>query len=151
LSPSPFPQRREQGDFPGILKRKTASWSYLTAGRDREQIIDFEQYHANKKRVRELAAERERAFLRIPWEGDDLSLSGQDGWGNKIGPTWKTLGERTPASVTATDSETDKQKINGLFEGTRYKVIGRTAGHQKLTFRRAGSEQAPGNTENHSG
>jgi phosphoribosylformylglycinamidine synthase len=132
------------------FKTENSSLVYLTPGRDSDQILDFQQYHANMKRVRELVlAGKILSANTVGRGGVFISLAGM-AVGNKIGAelesiTGKELLSPDYGALILEIPESENAKT--LFDGTRYKIIGRTTGHQKLSFRLNslyGAGMAPG-------
>jgi len=129
------------------FKKENSILVYLTAERDREQVIDFNQYHANMKRVRELAADGKILSANTVGRGGVFLSLVKMAVGNKIGADVENISDKELRSsdygALILEIE-EREDIGKLFDGTGYRVIGRTAGHQKLTFRRNGITAAPG-------
>ncbi|HWQ79602.1 MAG TPA: phosphoribosylformylglycinamidine synthase [Anaerovoracaceae bacterium] len=129
------------------LKKENSTLVYLTTERDRDQILDFKQYHENMKRVRDLAADGKILSANTVGQGGVFISLVRMAVGNKIGADIENITEKEFRShdYGALILEIDEnENVNELFSGTRYKVIGSTAGHHKLAFRLSGTGRAPG-------
>ncbi len=119
------------------LKRENSILIYMTADRDENRIIDFRQYRANMKRVRELALEGKILSANTVGRGGVFVSLVKMAAGNRIGADLSNL---TEAELTKPDYGAliieleENEPIEALLKGTQYKVIGKTAGHRKLTI-----------------
>lgn len=129
------------------LKRENSTLAYLTADRDENQIIDFKQYKANMKRVRELALEGKILSANTVGMGGIFISLIRMAVGNKIGADLENVTEeelRSPDYGALILEIPEGENIDALLAGTQYKLIGKTANHQKLTIRRADTGKALG-------
>lgn len=128
------------------LKKKDSSLVYITAGRDGNQIIDFNQYKANMKRVHELAVNSKILSANTIGKGGIFISLVKMAVGNKIGATLKNVTEkelRNPDYGALLLEIDQNEKIDELLKGTNYRVIGSTNNVQRLVF---DLEQKTGNT-----
>jgi len=131
------------------FKKENSILVYLTAGRNRDQIIDFNQYHVNMRRVCELTAKGKILSANTVGRGGVFLSLVKMAIGNKIGAEVENITDR---ELRASDygglilELGEYEDVKSLFEGTLYKVIGRTTGHKKLIFRGSGIAKAPGET-----
>jgi len=122
------------------LKQENSILIYMTADRDENQIIDFKQYRANMRRVRELALEGKILSANTVGRGGVFVSLVKMAAGNQIGADLFNLTEaelRMPDYGALIIELGKNEPIETLLKGTRYKVIGKTAGHRKLTIETA--------------
>ena len=120
------------------LKKENSTLVYVTAGRDEDQIIDFGQYHANMKRIRELTLEGKILAANTVGRGGVFVSLVKMAVGNKIGAELVNITEkelRTPDYGALILEITADENADALFKGTGYKTIGRTAEHQKIAIK----------------
>ncbi|HML38160.1 MAG TPA: phosphoribosylformylglycinamidine synthase [Bacillota bacterium] len=125
------------------LKRENSALAYLTASRDENQIIDFKQYKANMKRVRELVLAGKILSANTVGNGGAFISLVRMAVGNKIGADLVNISEKELRSSDygALILEIPEgENIEELLAGCQYKQIGKTTDHQKLTIRSEGIE-----------
>ncbi len=117
------------------LKKADSTLIYITAERDENQIVDFRQYRANMKRVRELAMAGKILSANTIGRGGIFISLVKMAVGNRIGAELANLTEielRNPDYGALILEIAKNENIDELMNGTKYKVIGKTASHQKL-------------------
>ncbi len=117
------------------LKKENSVLVAITADRDENQIIDFKQYQRNMKRVHELALSGKLLSANTIGRGGIFVSLVKMAVGNKIGAELVQLTKkelRNPDYGALILEIAENENLGELLEGTQYKVIGRTAEHQKL-------------------
>lgn len=108
---------------------------HVTAGRDEDNVIDFEQYRTNMQRVMDLAASGSILAADIIGTGGIFVTAVKMAAGNKIGVD---LSGASAAALRSIDCGGLLLEISGkedpekLFEGISYSVVGRTTVRQEI-------------------
>ncbi len=121
------------------LKKENSLLIYITANRNEDQILDFNQYQSNMKRVHELALAGKLLSANTVGRGGLFISLVKMAVGNKIGAELEYVTEKElqNADYGALILEiAGNENVEELFKGTQYKVIGKTADHKKLTVQR---------------
>lgn len=129
------------------LKQENSRLIYITADRDEDQMIDFNQYQANMKRIHELALAGKILSANTVGRGGIFISLVKMAVGNKIGAELNNVTEKElrSADYGALVLEiTENENVEELLTGTQYKVIGKTAGNQKLTIQLKENEKSIG-------
>ena len=119
------------------LKRENSKLVYLTSGRDSDQIIDFNQYQANMKKIRELTLGGKILSANTIGRGGIFVSLFKMAIGNKIGVTLENITDKElrSADYGALLLEVEENlNTDELFKGLQYKVIGKTNRQQKIIF-----------------
>ena len=122
------------------LKYENSTLVYVTADRDENQIIDFGQYHANMKRIRELALKGKILAANTIGQGGVFVSLIKMAVGNKIGVELVNITEkelRAPDYGALILEIAAGENADSLLKGTYYRIIGRTAGQQKIRIKAA--------------
>lgn len=118
------------------LKKEDSLLIYITADQKEDQILDFNQYRSNMKRIRELALAGKILSANTVGRGGTFISLVKMAVGNKIGAELNNITEkelRNPDYGALILEIAGNEKVEELLKGTQYKVIGTTADHQKLT------------------
>jgi phosphoribosylformylglycinamidine synthase len=129
------------------LKKENSVLVSLNADKDENQIIDFEQYQANMKRVNELALAGKILSANTVGRGGVFISLAKMAAGNGIGADLENLSAKElqePDYGALILELLQNEDIEALFEGTQYKMIGKTAGHGKVTVRTCEDGKHPG-------
>lgn len=129
------------------LKQENSILVVITADRDENQIIEFKQYQRNMKRVHELAQAGKLLSANTIGRGGIFTSLVKMAVGNKIGAELVQLTEKelqNPDYGALILEIAENENLGKLLEGTQYKVIGKTVGHQKLTVRLGEKEETKG-------
>lgn len=129
------------------LKKETSTLIYMKADRDENQILDFKQYQTNMKRVRELALAGKILSANTVGRGGVFITLEKMAVGNGIGADLENITTRelrNPDYGALILELAQNENIEDLMKGTQYKIIGRTAGHRKLTVRPSEDGKNPG-------
>ena len=127
-------------------KRTDSTLIYITADQNENQIIDFRQYHANMKRVRELALNGKILSANTVGTGGVFVSLVKMAVGNKIGAELTHLTERelrTPDYGALILEIAENENIGELMKDAKYKVIGKTSDCRKLVIRTIDDEGGP--------
>jgi len=128
-------------------KKENSPLIYITANRNEEQILDFNQYQANMKQVHELALAGKILSANTVGRGGIFISLVKMAVGNKIGAELNNVTEkelRNPDYGALILEIAANENVEELFKGTQYKVIGKTAAHQKLTIQPDDNEKSIG-------
>lgn len=119
------------------LKKKNSVLVYVTADRDENQIIDFKQYKANMKRVRELVLEGKILSANTIGAGGLFISLVKMAVGNRIGAELDAVSEKelnNPDYGALLLELAENEDMDALWKGTKYRIIGKTTEHQKITL-----------------
>ena len=119
------------------LKQENSRLIYITTDKDEDQILDFNQYQANMKRIHELTLAGKILSANTVGRGGIFISLVKMAVGNKIGAELNNITEKELQSSDygALILEiAENENVEELLMGTQYKVIGKTAGHQKLNI-----------------
>lgn len=118
------------------FKKKNSKIVYLTTDWDNNQILNFEQYRTNMRRVRELALQGKILAANTIGKGGIFISLVKMAVGNKIGAELDYVTERElheqdyGGLLLEIDCE---EKIEEIFKGTNYKVIGATSERTEIS------------------
>lgn len=129
------------------LKAEDSVLVHVNEDRDKNEIINFEQYQKNMKRIRELALSGKILSANTIGRGGIFVSLVKMAVGNLIGAELVPLTEqelRNPDYGALLLEIPGNENVEALFLGTQYKVIGKTAAHKKLTLSLKKDENASG-------
>lgn len=118
-------------------KKANSTLVTIMADRDENQVIDFKQYQFNMKRIHELALDRKLLSANTIGTGGLFISLVKMAVGNMIGAEIIQLTERelrSPDYGAVILEIPEAENVEGLLAGTQYRVIGKTAAHDKLVI-----------------
>ncbi len=119
------------------LKRENSTIVLLSPEKDQKQIIDFQEYKRNMKRVRELALEQKILAANTIGKGGIFISLVKMAVGNQIGVSLKPLEDRQLklADYGAILLEVaGDEDLSQMFESVNYQVIGTTNDSKKIVI-----------------
>ena len=128
------------------FKKKGSQIVYLTTKWDENQILNFEQYKTNMKRVRELALKGKVLSANTIGRGGIFISLVKMAVGNKIGAALNYITERElhEQDYGALLLEiAGNESVEELFKGTNYKVIGTTADRAEISVQMTDAHKNP--------
>ena len=120
------------------LKKENSTLVYITADWDENQIIDFGQYHANMRKIRELALKGKILAANTVGRGGIFVSLVKMAVGNKIGAELVNITEKelqSPDYGALILEIAAGENTDALLQGIKYRIIGKTNGEQSIRIK----------------